>query len=223
LNGNRIKLELAKESFLSRLEKQRQKHNKSQLLYSSDGYHVIDTNAKFRKQLVELEFTKKEGKTDETVYELNDCCVDEESVSSLDTCTASGTLCNGKLKMFGGTRAAVCDSDNDRSHSQSMPDSEISQSTCAGTGMLQRLKLFSDVWKDPPMNCDLIKDNRTITRKDNYKKQSPSDEGKRLLAEEKRKTSIDEKRKSSQKQKEAIKSSLSSVVSMIMRRLFKCS
>jgi len=70
------------------------------------------------------------------------------------------------------------------------------------------------------MNCDLIKDDRTITRKDNYKQQNLSDEGKRFLAEEKRKKSVDEKRKSSQKRKEAIKLSLSCLVSMIMRRLF---
>jgi hypothetical protein len=180
---------------------------------------MIDTNAKSKKQLAEdLEFTQKKGKTNETLYELNDCCFDEE-----DTCSASGTLYNGKLKMFCGTRAAVCDSNNDRSHSQSVSDSKISQSTRAATGMLQRLKLFSDAWEDPPMNCDLIKDDTTLTRKDNYKRQSPSNEGKRLLAEEKRKKSIDEKRRTSQKQKEAIKLSLSSVVSMIIRRPFECS
>jgi len=139
----------------------------------------------------------------------------------LDAANGLETLFNGKLKMFGGTRTAFCDSDNDKTNSQSVPDSKMSQSTCTATGLLQRLTLFSDVWEDPPMNCDLIKDDRKVTRKDNCKQQNPSDEGKRFLAEEKRKKSVDEKRKLSQKQKEAIKLSLSCLVSMIMRRLFE--
>jgi hypothetical protein len=222
-NGNKIKLELAKESFLSRLEKERQEHNKSQPCCSSDCDCMVDTNEKFKKRSVEeLVFTKKKVRT-ETVCELNDCCFDEESVRSLDSSSGSETLYNGKLNMFSGTRAAVCNSDDDRSHSQSIPDSKMSQSTCVATGMLERLNLFSDVWKDQPVNCGVIKDDRTVTRKGNYKKQSPSEEGRRLLAEEKRKKSVDEKRKSSQKQKEAIKLSLSFVVSMIMRRFLQYS
>jgi len=220
-NGNRIKVELAKESFLSRLENERQEHDRSQPHCSSDGNHMIDPGERSKKHSIEeLKFTKKKWKADETVCELNDWSFDEESYRSLDAASGSETLFNGKLKMFGGTRTAFCDCDNDKTHSQSMPDSKMSQSACTATGLLQRLTLLSDVWEDPPMNCDLIKDDGTITRKDNYKQQNPSDEGKRFLAEEKRKKSVDEKRKSSQKRKEAIKLSLSCLVSMIMRRLF---
>lgn len=182
---------------------------------------MIDPSERSKKHSVEeLKFTKEKFKADETVCNLNDWSFDEESFRSLDDASGSETLCNGKLVMFGGTRTALCDSDNDKTHSQSMPNSKMPQLTCAATGLLQKLTLFSDVWKDPPVNCDLIKDDRTIMRKDNYKKQNPSDEGKRLLAEEKRKKSVDEKRRLSQKQKEAIKLALKCVVSMIMRRLF---
>jgi hypothetical protein len=220
-NGNRLRLEVAKESILSRLEKERQEHNRPQPHCSSDGDHMIDPSERSKEQSVEeLIFMKSKRKADETVCKLNDRSFDEDSFRSLNSASGSETLYNGKLKMFGGTRTAVCDSDNDKTHSQSMPDSQMSQSTCAATGLLQRLTLFSDVWEDTPMNSDLIKDDRTIMRRENYKKQNPSDEEKRLLAEEKRKKSVDEKRKSSQKQKEAIKLSLSFVVSMIMRRLF---
>lgn len=177
---------------------------------------MIDPSERSKKHSVEeLKFTKKKWKADEIVCELNDWSFDEEAFRSLDVVSDSETLFNGKLKMFGGTRTAFCNSDNDKTHFQSMPDSKMSQSTCTATGLLQRLTLFSDVWEDPPMNCDMIKDDRTIKRKDNYKQQNPSDEGKRFLAEEKRKKSVDEKRKSSQKQKEAIKLSLSCLVSMI--------
>jgi len=182
---------------------------------------MIDPSERSKKHSIEeLNFTKKKWKADETVCELNDSSFDEESSRSLDAASGSETLFNGKLKMFGGTRTAFHDSDNDKTHSQSMPGSKMSQSACTATGLLQRLTFLSDVWEDPPMNCDLIKDDRTIRRKDNYKQQNLSDEGKRFLAEEKRKKSVDEKRKSSQKRKEAIKLSLSCLVSMIMRRLF---
>jgi len=180
---------------------------------------MIDPSERSKKHSVEeLKFAKKKWRADESVCELNNWRFDEESFRSLDAVSGSETLFNGKLKMFGGTRTAFCDSDNGKT--QLMQDSKMSQSTRTATGMLQRLTLFSEVWEDPPVNCDLIKDDRTITRKYNCKQQNPSDEGKRFLAEEKRKKSVDEKRKSSQKQKEAIKLSLSCLVSMIMRRLF---
>jgi hypothetical protein len=180
---------------------------------------MIDPSERSKKHSIEeLKFTKKKWEADDTVCELND--EDEESFRSLDAASGSETPFNGKLKMFAGTRTVFCDSDNAKTHSQSMPDSKMSQPTCTATGLLQRLTLFSDLWEDPPMNCDLIKDDRPVTRKDNYKQQNPSNEGKKFLAEEKRKKSVDEKRKSSQKQKEAIKLSLSCLVSMIMRRLF---
>lgn len=221
-NGNRIKLELAKESFLSRLEKERQENNKTKPQCSSNDQYVIDSNVKSKKRSIEnLEFTKKKQKTEEDLSEVNDCSLDE-SLRLSDNSSDCETLYNGKLKMFGGTRTAICDSHSDRSHSQSGPNSKISQSANAVTNLQQRLEFFSDVWKDPSMNCDPTKHDRVITRNDYFTKKSPSDEVKRLLAEEKRKKSVDEKRKSYQKQKETIKLALSSIVSMVIRRLFKC-
>lgn len=222
-NGNRVKLELAKESFLSRLEKERQENNKLKSHCSLDDQYRIDTNIKSKKRSVEeLEFTKRKQKTEETIYEVNDCSFDEEAVLSSGNSSDSETLYNGKLRMFGGTDSVICDSDNDRSHSQLVAYNKISQSASAATDLLQRLEIFSDVWKDPPLNCDPSKCDETLTLKDSFMKQSPSDKAKRLLAEEKRKKSIDEKRKSFQKQKETIKLALSSVVSIIMKRLLKC-
>lgn len=222
-NGNRIKLELAKESFLSRLEKERQEKNKSKLQCSSNDAYMFGTNIKSKKRLIEnLEFAKKKQKTEENLSKVNDCSLDEESLGLSDNSSDCEALYNGKLKMFGGTVNAICDSNSDRSHSQSGPDSKISQSANAATNLLQRLELFSDVWKDPSMNCDPTKHDKVITRNDYFTKKNLSDEAKRLLAEEKRKKSIDEKRKSYQKQKETIKLALSSIVSMVMRRLFKC-
>lgn len=222
-NGNRIKLELAKESFLSRLEKERQENNKSKPQCNSNDSYVIDTDINSKKRLIEnLEFAKKKLKTEKNLSEVNDCSLDEESLRVSDNSSDCETLYNGKLKMFGGTKTAICDSNSDRSISQSGPDSKISQSANAATNLLQRLELFSDVWKDPSMNCDPTKHDKVVTRNDYFTKKSLSDEAKRLLAEEKRKKSVDEKRKSYQKQKEAIKLALSSIVSMTMRRLFKC-
>jgi hypothetical protein len=175
---------------------------------------VIDTDINSKKRLIEnLEFAKKKLKTEKNLSEVNDCSLDEESLRVSDNSSDCETLYNGKLKMFGGTKTAICDSNSDRS---------ISQSANAATNLLQRLELFSDVWKDPSMNCDPTKHDKVVTRNDYFTKKSLSDEAKRLLAEEKRKKSVDEKRKSYQKQKEAIKLALSSIVSMTMRRLFKC-
>lgn len=210
-NGNRIKLELAKESFLSRLEKERQENYKTRPQCSSNDPYVIDANVKSKKRSIKnMEFGKKKHKTEENLSEVNDCSLDESHRLS-DNSSDCETLYNGKLKMFGGTRTVIYDSDSDRSHSQSGPNSKISQSASAATNLLQRLELFSDVWKDPSVNCDTTKHDKVIIRNDYFTKKSPSDEAKRLLAEEKRKKSVDEKRKSYQKQKETIKLALSSI------------
>lgn len=222
-NGKRIKLELAKESFLSRLEKERQENNKSKPHCSLDNPCMINTGIKSKKRSVEeLGFAQNKQKTEKTISVVNDCSFDEEAVRSSDNSSDSEILYSGKLKMFGGTRTALCDSENNRSHSEIEPGSKISQSASAATDLLQRLEIFSDVWRDPPMNYDPTKHGKTITKIHNFKEQSPMDKAKSLLAEEKRKKSVDEKRKSFQKQKETIKLALNSVVSIIMKRFFKC-
>jgi DNA polymerase II large subunit len=221
-NGNRIKLELAKVSFLSRLEKERQENNISKPQSSSNDLHMIDTNIKSKKRLLEnLEFTKKKQKTEENVS-VNDYSLDEESLRLSDNCSDCETLYNGKLKMFGGTMACIFDSDSSRSHSQPSPDSKILQSANAATGLLQRLEHFSNAWKDTSVNCVPTKCDKVITTNDYFTKESHADETKKLLAEEKRKKSIEEKRKSFQKQKETIKLALSSVVSIVVRKMFMC-
>jgi hypothetical protein len=176
-----------------------------------------------KRSVGEPEFAKKKHKTKKTISEVNDCSFDEEAVGSSDNSSDSEILYKGKLKKFGGTRAAVCDTDNNRSHPESEPDSKVCHSASAATDLLQRLEIFSDVWRDPPGNYDPTKHGKITTEIHNFKEQNPLDKAKSLLAEEKRKKSIDEKRKSFQKQKETIKLALRSVVSIIMKRFFKCS
>jgi hypothetical protein len=221
-NGNRIKLELAKESFLSRLEKEIHENNKSKPQYSSNEPHAIDTNIKSKRRSIEnLEFTKKKQKTEKNLSEVNDCSLDEESLRLSDNPSDYETLYNGKLKMRDGTTAGICGSDSDRRQSQSWPNSTISQSANAATGLLQRLELFSDVWKDTSMNRDPNKHDKMITRNDYFTEEIPADKAKKLHAEEKRKKSVEEKRKTFQKQKETIRLALSSVVSMAMREMYR--
>jgi hypothetical protein len=215
-----MKLELAKESFLSRLEKERQENNKSKPQYSSNDPYVIDTNIKSKRKSTEnLECTKKKQKAEKNLSEVNDCSLDEDSLMLSNNSSDCETLYSGKLKMLDGTMAGICGSDRGRSQSQSRPNSKISQSANATTDLLQRLELFSDVWKDTSVNRDSNKLDKMITRNDYFAKERPADKSKKLLAEEKRKKSVAEKRKSFQKQKETIRLALSSVVSMAMREM----
>jgi hypothetical protein len=219
-NGNRIKLEFAKESFLSRLEKERHENNKSKPQYSSSDLYMIDTNIKSKKRSIEnLEFTKKKQKTEEDLSEVNDCSVDKESLRLSDNSSGCETLYKEKLKMFDGTMADIYGSDIGRNQSKSWPDNKISQPANGTTDLLQRLELFSDVWKDTSVNRDPTKHEKVFITNDYFTKESPVDEAKKLLAEEKRKKSVEEKRKSFQKQKETIRLALSSVVSMVTREM----
>jgi hypothetical protein len=215
-NGKRIKLELAKESFLSRLERERQENSKSKLHSSLNDPYMINTSIKSKKRSVEeVGFAKKKQKT---VSVVNDYSINEEAVRSSDNSSDSEILYNGKLKMFDGTKTVLCNLDNDRSHPEIEPDIKISKSASAATDLLQRLEVFSDVWRDQPVNYDPTKHGKTVTETHIFKEQSHMDTAKSLLSEEKRKKSVDEKRKSFQKQKQTIKLALNSVVSIIMKR-----
>ncbi|XP_021932092.1 nucleolar protein 8-like isoform X2 [Zootermopsis nevadensis] len=211
-NDKKIKLELAKESFLSRLQKERHGNNKSESHCSLDDPYMINKSMKSKKRSVEeLGCSKKKQRTKKTISVINYSSFNEEAVGLSDNTSDSEIMYNGKLKMFGGTRTAPYDSDSNFSHTEIEPDSKTSQSANAATNLLQRLEIFSDVWRDSPMNCDTTKHGKTVTKMHNCREQNPMDKTRSLLAEEKRKKSVDEKRKSFQKQKETIKLALSSV------------
>ncbi|XP_069682247.1 probable RNA-binding protein CG14230 isoform X2 [Periplaneta americana] len=195
-NGNVIKLQLAKESFLSRLEKERKgTQSERQELGREQNKHDNFVTRKHK------EVSSKE------IYK----SAKDEKLRVIDSDGSSGAqvVYNGKLRMFGGTGNIFSDLEE-------VNHGKMCESEGAATDLLQRLEKFSNVWKDLPEKCDLIKiktdkieiENEKLGKLEITNKFEKLE--KSLLAEEKRKKSVEERRKSFQKQKQTIKLALSS-------------
>ena len=224
-DGYTVKIEFAKESFLSKLQHERQsdKQNINEREENRNVTKRSKSNDNAKRTLknsvnVSSRSTRREEEDDDDDDDNDDNDDDNDDDDDDDEEEEGNKGPKWKLKKFPGTKHFSCESDT----KSTTCDVKLNSSE----GLLERLESFSKTWKDSDIapGSNKYKKERTVITPTNDKTKSnfrnknvlnqTLDTHKSMLADEKRKKALDEKKKALQKQRDTIKKALTSMVSL---------